>query len=348
MDHVKELQGRLFIVAVAFILVAGAAYPFFDKIVNFLLAPLGKNHELVYLTPGGAFGFIIQVCMYVGFVGALPVMTYHLYKFLLPAVRRESGRRVLLYTVVSFILALVGIAFAYFVSLPAALYFLTGFDLYHISPMLTIDSYFGFVMAYMVAGALLFQLPLVMIVIDSVKPQSPKGLMKYQKHIIVGSFAVAAIISPTPDALNQLLLASPMVVMYQVGIIAVWLIHRKDNKHPKKTYSQAVSVVDVSSRQMPETPVSVAQESQTLHRDSSVSRGGGRNDARVLSGQRRRYSMDGMIAGGRQTQQLRTVARLSVGRSSLRNSIPQRSLVTVSSSGRTSGRSLDGLLPIGN
>ena len=230
MDHVKELQGRLFAVAVAFVLVAGAAYPFFDKIVNVLLAPLGENHELVYLTPGGAFGFIIQVCMYVGLVGALPVIVYHLYKFLMPAVKPVNARRVIGYTIASFGLAMLGIAFAYFISLPAALYFLTGFDLYHINPMLTIDSYFGFVMAYMIAGALLFQLPLVLMIIDSIKPQSPRGLMKYQQHIIVGSFVVAAIISPTPDALNQTLLAAPIIVMYQIGIVIIWFKHRRANK----------------------------------------------------------------------------------------------------------------------
>lgn len=230
MDHVRELQGRLFAVAIVFVLVSAAAYPFFDKIVNFLVAPLGKDNELVYLTPGGAFSFIIQVCMYIGFVGALPAIIYNTYRFIMPAMKKQNGRRALLFTTISLLLALAGMLFAYFVSLPAALYFLTNFNLYHINPMLTIDSYFSFIMTYMIAGALLFQVPLIMLMINGATPLTPKKLMRYQDKIILGSFIVAAIISPTPDALNQTLLASPIVVMYQVGIILVWLKNRKRSK----------------------------------------------------------------------------------------------------------------------
>ena len=79
MDHVRELQGRLFAIAVVFLLISAAVYPFFDKVVNFLVAPLGKDHQLVYLTPGGAFGFIIQVCMYIGLIGLLLDQISHSY-----------------------------------------------------------------------------------------------------------------------------------------------------------------------------------------------------------------------------------------------------------------------------
>lgn len=235
MDHIRELQGRLFSIVLAFIVVAGAAYPFFGKIADVLLAPLNKNQELVYLTPGGAFSFIIKVCVYIGIVGALPVIIFHIYRFVMPAVKQVHLRTVLYYTIASMVLAICGIVFAYYVSLPASLYFLTGFDLYHINPMLTIDSYFSFVMTYMLAGALLFQLPIVMMIINSATPLTPKKLMNYQRHMIVGSFVVAAVISPTPDALNQTLLAAPMVVMYQIGVILIWSMNRKRAKSLKKT-----------------------------------------------------------------------------------------------------------------
>lgn len=230
MDHVRELQGRLFSLAIIFLIMAGAAYPFFDLIVNFLVAPLGPEHELVYLTPGGAFSFIIKVCMYVGAVGALPFFIYHAYRFLLPAVKVVNIRRALLYTVLSLVLALIGLSFAYFISLPAALYFLTSFDLHNINPMLTIDSYFSFIITYMLAGALLFQLPLIISIINTIKPLTPGGMMKYQRHLILGSFIIAAIISPTPDALNQALLAMPVVIMYQASIMFIWLVNRKSRQ----------------------------------------------------------------------------------------------------------------------
>ena len=76
MDHLRELQGRLFSTVFVFILVAAVAYPFFDKIAAFLMMPLKPDQELVYLTPGGAFSFIIKVCAYVGLIGTLPVIIF--------------------------------------------------------------------------------------------------------------------------------------------------------------------------------------------------------------------------------------------------------------------------------
>lgn len=227
MDHVRELQSRLFAVVLVFIGLSAAAYPFFDKIVGVLVAPLGKEYQLVYLTPGGAFTFVIQVCMYIGFIAALPAIIYHVYRFIMPVVNKVTFRSAVTYTIVSLILAIIGIAFAYIVSLPAALYFLTNFDLYHINPMLTIDSYLSFVMTYLLVGALLFQIPLLMLIINGVKPLKPKKLMSYQGKVILVSFIVAAVVSPTPDALNQALLASPMIVMYQAGIFLLWFRNKR-------------------------------------------------------------------------------------------------------------------------
>lgn len=254
-EHLAELQNRFLSIAVLFLLFSVLAYPFFDTIVGFLLAPLGEDHKLVYLTPGGAFGFIIQACMSIGFVLVLPVAIYNLYRFIMPVVSRTTIRRAIGFTLASFILAMAGIAFAYYISLPAALYFLTGFELHHIDPMLTIDSYFSFITMYMLVGAALFQIPLLMLLINGYTPLGPKKLMKHQDKIILGSFIIAAIISPTPDVINQTLLASPIIVMYQVGIILVWLSNRK--KISKKTHqnrSLEDAIVPISLKDSPLSP----------------------------------------------------------------------------------------------
>lgn len=254
MDHVRELQGRLVVVALAFLLAAAAAYPFFDKILSLIIAPLGPDKQLVYLTPGGAFSFIIQVCIYSGIVGALPVLIFHTYRFLIPAVKAVTMRRAIFLTLCSLFLAIAGIIFAYVIILPAALYFLTNFDLNHINPMLTVDSYFSFVMTYILAGALLFQLPLVMVIINTIKPLTPKKLMKAQGHIILGSFIVAAIISPTPDALNQTLLASPVIVMYQLSIMVIWAINHRKRKKQTAPAEEKSAIIGQASAQVVESP----------------------------------------------------------------------------------------------
>lgn len=274
MDHIRELQGRLFSTVVAFILITGAAYPFFDKIATILMAPLKNGQELVYLTPGGAFSFIIKVCVYIGIIGTLPIIIFHLYRFLMPAVRHVHLRTVLKYTLASILLALCGIVFAYYVSLPASLYFLTSFDLNHINPMLTIDAYFSFVMTYILAGALLFQLPIVMLIINTASPLTPSKLMSRQRHIIVGSFIVAAVISPTPDALNQALLASPMVVMYQLGIIIIWLTNRKRAKTTRAAQKAVITSPSKFSGKLSHALPTITKDIRSNDKNNSLTRAG--------------------------------------------------------------------------
>jgi twin arginine-targeting protein translocase tatC len=244
MDHIRELQWRLAIVALAFLATGAAVYPFFDKIVTLLLKPLGNNLSLVYLTPGGAFNFAVQVCIYAAMIGALPVALYHIYRFVMPAVEKTTLRGVLGYSLSSLLLAAIGVAFSYFLALPAAIQFLTSFDLKNISPMLTVESYLSFVMTYLLAGALLFQLPLFMTIINRIKPMTPRMLMSGQRHVILWSVVFAAVISPTPDAVNQLLLAAPMIVMYQVGIVIILLKNRKraDKKSKDGLLTRSVAV----------------------------------------------------------------------------------------------------------
>lgn len=244
MDHIRELQWRLAIVALAFLATGAAVYPFFDKIVALLLKPLGNNLSLVYLTPGGAFNFAVQVCIYAAMIGALPVALYHIYRFVMPAVEKTTLRGVLGYSLSSLLLAAVGVAFSYFLALPAAIQFLTSFDLKNISPMLTVESYLSFVMTYLLAGALLFQLPLIMAIINRIKPMTPRMLMSGQRHVILWSVVFAAVISPTPDAVNQLLLAVPIIVMYQVGIVIILLKNRKRADKKSKDGSLTRSVAD--------------------------------------------------------------------------------------------------------
>lgn len=285
-DHLLELQGRLFSTVFIFIIIAAAAYPFFDKIAAWLMAPLRDGQDLVYLTPGGAFSFIIKVCAYVGLIGALPMIIYHIYRFIMPAVQKVRLRLALGFTTASVVLAICGILFAYYVSLPAALYFLTGFELNHINPMLTIDSYFSFVMTYMLVGAALFQIPLLMAIINTVTPLTPKKLMGAQKYIVLGSFIIAAIVSPTPDALNQTLLASPMIVMYQLGIFIVWRVNARNQKRqivasspanqldyleiPDEITSPPISTLDMTATESTPAPATLTQPTTPVTKRRSM------------------------------------------------------------------------------
>jgi sec-independent protein translocase protein TatC len=239
-DHFMELKSRLFWVAMYFMLFSGLVYPNFEVVSKLLMAPLGGEH-LYYTTPAGGLSFIIKVCMYVGVIATLPVMVYHTYKFILPIMSKARSRSVAVYTFASMILAATGVLFAYLVSLPAAIHFLTNFNINGVSALLTVDSYLSFIIAYLVAGAVLFQLPLFMLMIDGVTPLKPGKLMSYQRHMLVGSFVLAAILSPTPDVVNQTILAAPLVVMYQIGVIIISLRHRSRQKKAPHVHETTVA-----------------------------------------------------------------------------------------------------------
>lgn len=239
MDHVHELRGRLVWVALWFVLATGIAFPFFGNIIKLLMKPLG-NEKLYYLTPIGGVSFAIKVCMYVGMVATIPVLVYHLYQFISPVMKRRSAKRAILYVSLSTILAVIGITFAYLVTLPSAMHFLTGFTIGGVSAMLTVDSYLSFIVAYVLASALMFQIPLVMVIVDRITPMPPSSWNKYQRHMIVAAFIIAMLITPSPEITTQFSLAAPIILMYQIGILLVWLRHRQ--RKPVEKFNTADTV----------------------------------------------------------------------------------------------------------
>lgn len=219
---------------VAVILVASSiAYPFLNGIIAVLTAPLG-NQQLYYLTPIGGLSFSIKLCIYIGVMAAVPFIMYHVYRYLEPLMG-QWRKSALFYVGLSSGFAIAGVLFAYYVSLPGALHFLTGLNIDHIQAMLTVDSYLSFVLTYLLGAALLFQIPLLLTIINTMTPLKPSKLMKIQRFVILGAFIVAAIISPTPDIMNQTMFALPIILMYQIGVFMVWMQNSARARRVRKT-----------------------------------------------------------------------------------------------------------------
>jgi sec-independent protein translocase protein TatC len=223
--HLHELQKRLMWVALFIAAFSLAAYTVHGHLLNLLRSPLGQN--LYYTSPMGGFTFLFKLCFITGLILAIPVIIYHIFEFLGPMLKKKQRSVIITYTFWSFILAMTGITFAYFVSLPSALHFLTQFSDKGIESLIGVDEYFNFALAYVGGLALLFQIPLLLLFINRITPLSPRKMMKTQKYMVVGSFIIAAILTPTPDPFNQTLMALPMIVLYQISIILVWLVNKR-------------------------------------------------------------------------------------------------------------------------
>lgn len=231
--HLRELQRRAMIVAAFFIGGACLAYSYQDQIVPMLLGPLG-GQKLVYLTPGGGFSFVLMITVYAGLAVCFPILIQQLYSFLRPALPANAQKKSPLIIICSLLLLVAGILFGYFVAVPNALHFLYGFADKYVDASLTAESYLSFIVAYTIGIGITFQVPLLLMLVHSIKPLKPGGLMKSERWIILGAFIVAAIITPTVDPVNQLVIAGPVIVVYQLGVIAVLINIAQKARRTKK------------------------------------------------------------------------------------------------------------------
>jgi sec-independent protein translocase protein TatC len=265
LEHIYELRSRLFWIVATIILASAAGFQFKDQLISVVMDPL-HGQKLVYLTPGGGFGFIFTLAIYFGVLMAIPVIVYHVYRFLQPLLSKTSKKLVAMFMLLSCLLAAGGAAFGYFVTIPAALDFLATFAGDAVIPNLTAESYLNFVVAYILGLALLFQLPLLLFLFDHVRPFPPGSLLSSQRYVIIGSTVIAAIITPTPDAFNMAIVAVPIVVIYQLGVIAVAIRHRV-LRRAKNKVQRALATAAVPAEAQPLTEL--LKETEDKHDENT-------------------------------------------------------------------------------
>lgn len=219
-EHLSELKRRLFISSLCIAIGAILSYFYSEQILSFLIRPLGG--PLYYTTPTGGFDLVFKTSLLSGVFIASPILVYHMLKFFEPVIPHGTARTVRYFLFFSWMLLIAGTAVAYYFSLPAALKLLSEFGSTRIKAIISTKDYFSFILAYLGGFGLIFQLPIVMLLVHRIRPLSPKILMKYLRHVILVSFITAAILTPTPDPINQIIMAAPTVLLYvlTIGIIS--------------------------------------------------------------------------------------------------------------------------------
>lgn len=216
-----------------------AGYFFYEPLFAFIKAPL--DAPLHYMSPAGSFTFIIKICLLVGVVAALPVAVYNVIMFVQPALSKQLSRlRVYVTTFASLGLAGGGAAFGYFVILPLSLRFFYKFQVEGLEAIISADEYLRFVIGVIITFVLIFQLPLLMSLADHIRPLPPRKLLKAEKYIIVGSVFIGVIVPFALDPAIQLLIASPIIVLYNLSIVLVLAqqFFRRQRKKKSKKQSE--------------------------------------------------------------------------------------------------------------
>lgn len=232
-EHLGELKKRSLIVLGNFLLGALIGFALHKQIEAILQKPLGQT--LYYSNPAGGLSFALQIAMGVGIIAALPLLLYQIMQFIRPAMKPIKTRLVLLVIMCSIGLAVMAVVYVYFVSMPAALNFLVSFNGDSIQALIDVNDYIRFVLAYCGAAILAFQLPLFLLFANKVRRFPPGGLTKLQRPVIIGAIIVAGVITPTVDPINQMLLAVPIIILFESGAIVVSIANRRYRKRQANT-----------------------------------------------------------------------------------------------------------------
>jgi sec-independent protein translocase protein TatC len=232
LEHLGELRTRI----VWSLVGTGAgliiSLYFTQRIMKFLARPLADmKTELVFTTPTEAFWTYMKVAMVTGIFIAMPVILWQVWAFVAPGLHKHERKYAAPFVVIGSLLFILGGAFALLVVIPFSAKFLVTFGQEQgLKAMISVASYMDFVTKFTLAFGLVFQLPVVITLLSLIGVVTPEFLSKNRKYAILVNFIIAAVLTPTPDAVNQTLMAGPLILLYEVGIIAARLVRRRTRK----------------------------------------------------------------------------------------------------------------------
>jgi sec-independent protein translocase protein TatC len=215
-DRLIKAVGALLVVFLSLVYWAPDIFHLFSKP---LLDALPNGGKMIVTDVTGSFFVPMKVTMLVAFLGALPIIMYQLWAFIAPGLYNHERKLILPIVTSSYILFLAGMAFAYFLVFPTVFQFMAHYNAPLGADMATdIDKYLSFAMTTFLAFGLTFEVPVVVVVLVKLGMVRIKKLKEIRPYVIVGAFVIAAIVTP-PDVLSQLLLAVPLCLLYELGIL---------------------------------------------------------------------------------------------------------------------------------
>lgn len=243
LSHLEELRRRLIVALIAIGVGFAIAFNFSEEILALLTRVLTTTFafqksapylvitskappELIFLAPAEAFWAHIKIGFLAGLILTTPVILFEVWRFVSPGLLERERRYALPFVILGTIFFFIGLLFCYFLVLPFAMGFLLTYKTEHLTPMLSIGLFIDFTAKFMLAFGLIFQLPLLISLAARLGLVTSKFLARNRKYAILANFVVAAILTPTPDIFNQLLMAGPLCLLYEVGIWAAKLVEK--------------------------------------------------------------------------------------------------------------------------
>lgn len=228
LDHLTELRDRVIRAILGLAITTGLSMVFANQILKYLTSPVGREDFLLQ-TLGPTEGVVIyfRVALLAGGIIAIPWITWQLWMFIAPGLTRKERRYILLSLPASTLLFLVGVAFAWFILMPAALGFLQDFQNEIFKADWTAGQYVAFVTSLLFWIGVSFEMPLIFFILARMGLVSPKALRQNWRIAVVGAALAAAFITPTIDPFNMMLVMGPLLMLYLLSILLSVIAYRR-------------------------------------------------------------------------------------------------------------------------
>ena len=229
-SHLIELKQRLTIAVVVYLLGVVVLMNFSDAIYDFISLPLRQvlpeGSKMIFIGAPDVFFTYLKVALLVSLFATSPVTLYEIWAFIAPALYRNEKKVFFGYMLSSIALLLAGGAFAYFVVFPLAFKFFIGFANEHIQALPAVKEYLSFALKLLLAFGLSFQIPIVMMILSRLDLMDPDSIAKKRRFVILWIFVFGALLTP-PDAISQVMLAVPMMALFEVGLVLARMGHKR-------------------------------------------------------------------------------------------------------------------------
>lgn len=227
-EHLTELRNRILYMAVIFLGCTLLAYQFSEVLVKDMIS-IAPEVSFVFISPAELLLSYIKIAVIMGLTVSAPFLITQIWLFVSPALEKKERRTLVFSLIFGTVFFILGAVFAYLLVLPMMIQFFMGFQMEGIEEMISFESYLSLILSTVLSFGIIFELPSIMVILARFGIVTTAFMRKYRKYIVLVIFIAAAVLTP-PDVISQVMLAMPMLLLFEVGLLFASMAEKKKKK----------------------------------------------------------------------------------------------------------------------